>query len=181
MWTNKWINDFSKAPHNFKKDDLEIVVSSTSKKVYSNYKRIKSLVKNIYFKDKKSIISRYKRAAVITYAILLSDPIEKKFQVTKNLDDLYLKQRLAFYMGIASIIQDFPQDQVENLTGSLFQFDQLGKAFGNNAKEDDFLTSVYKDLMYAEIYKNYDVLAMANVFGLLTERASALVNVTPIK
>lgn len=136
-------------------------------RIYKNYSQIKDVVKKLYFKDKDIRISRFKRAAVIVYAIIAGeDPIEYKDQKTP-VDNFFLKQRFAFSLALTSIIQDY---EVE--TKPIFCFSDLGKT--KKADEDDFLLSVYKDLFYSEIYKNYNVLTMANIFGLLVERASTL-------
>ena len=100
-----------------------------------------------------------------------------------------MKQRLAFYIGIGSIVQGFPEDAVKRVCaepGKLFDFDTLDVNWSHTDQEiplekDDFLTSVYKDLFFSELYGNYNILTMANVFGLLTERASKLGALTPIE
>lgn len=142
----------------------------------NRYLTIKSIVKDSYFRDKSKKLSRYKRAAVIAYAINGASPLAYyNNDMPNDLDSDFLKQRLAFFVAIGSIIQDYPQALVQSLSenSSIFDFSSLG-ALDVVDKEDDFLTSVYKDLFYSEIYENYNVLTMANVFGLLTERASIL-------
>ena len=137
-------------------------------------------------------LNRYKRAAVLTYAVLLVDPIvidikdknaklikemkEEEDERLKEFDLFYLKQRLAFYLSLGSILQDFPEDDILQVIQSgktVFQFEELGKG-ELLAGEDDFQMSLYKDLFFSEYYGNYNVLTMANVYGLLTERCSEL-------
>lgn len=138
-------------------------------RIYNNYSNIKELVKKLYFKDKTIRISRYKRAAVIVYATIAGeDPLEYTDKKTP-VDNYFLKQRFAFFLALTSIIQDY---EVE--IKPIFCFPELGKTKKDD--EDDFLLSVYKDLFYSEIYKNYNVLTMANIFGLIVERASTLKN-----
>lgn len=148
--------------------------------LYQHYSLIKQIVKDSYFRNTEKKLSRYKRAAVIAYAINGSSPLEyKDSSIEHDLDFLYLKQRLAFYVALGSIIQDYPEDDISKLKKPYFDFDSLGKKDIVDG-EDDFLLSVYKDMFYADVYENYNVLTMANVFGLLTERASELGQLTPI-
>ena len=167
----KWLNNtiaLDGVSNPSKISDLCAVKDTACARIYLNYTKLKELVKFTYFKDKDKKLSRYKRAAVLVYAIIQGeDPLSYKYK-KKKADSYFLKQRLAFHIALSSIIQDF---KVDNLENTIFFFSELGNA---DVGEDDFLTSVYKDLLYAEIYKNYNVLTMANVFGLLTERASIL-------
>lgn len=146
------------------------------------YLKIKEIIKGAYFKEKGKLVSRYKRAAIIAYAINESSPLiyDASFD-KKDIDACFLKQRLAFHVAIGSIIQDYPEDQVADIADKkdLFDFKRLGMADVADG-EDDFLTSVYKDMFFAAAYENYNVLTMANVFGLLTEKASELGNLTPL-
>lgn len=152
--------------------------------VFKKYEAIKNIVKESYFKnikhdDKRSChLSRYKRASVLTYAIIKCTPIKYiNEQAQPWLDPYFLKQRLAFYMAISSIIQDCPKEFVEEYKSKnipLYDFKSLGANECDAECDDDFLMSVYKDLLYSEIYDNFNVLTMANVYGLLTERASVL-------
>ena len=159
-----------------KKDYTEIV--------FKKYEAIKNIVKESYFKnirpeDKQSChLSRYKRASVLTYAIIKCSPIEYYNENEQPwIDPYFLKQRLAFYMAISSIIQDCSKtliDEYRSKNIPLFDFKSLGANECNAACDDDFLMSVYKDLLYSEIYDNFNVLTMANVYGLLTEKSSVL-------
>lgn len=136
-------------------------------RIYKNYTQVKDIVKNLYFKDKDIRINRYKRAAVIIYAVIAGEnPLEYKDKKSEP-DKYFLKQRFAFFLALTSIIQDY---EIESKP--IFCFSALGE--NRKAGEDDFLLSVYKDIFYSEIYNNYNVLTMANIFGLLVERASTL-------
>lgn len=162
-----------------------------SKIILKRYSVIKDIFKNKYFRDKgkSKKISLYKRAAIITYAVNSASPIVCSKTINGVLDPYLLKQRLAFYIGIGSIVQGFPEDAVKRVCaepGKLFDFDTLDVNWSHTDQEiplekDDFLTSVYKDLFFSELYGNYNILTMANVFGLLTERASKLGALTPIE
>ena len=92
----------------------------------------------------------------------------------------FLKQRLAFYIAIGSIVQDYSEEDVSSLGKPHFDFEDLGKCDIID-DEDTFLLSVYKDLFFSEVYENYNILTMANVFGLLTERASNLSTLEPVE
>ena len=158
--------------------------------VLKRYSVIKDIFKSKYFRDKgkSKKISLYKRAAIITYAINSASPIVCNKTIDDVLDPYLLKQRLAFYIGIGSIIQGFPEDAVKRACaepGNLFDFDALdvnGFCYDQEVpvEKDSFLTSVYKDLFFSELYGNYNILTMANVYGLLTERASKLGTLAPI-
>ena len=148
--------------------------------VYHNYEAIKKIVKDNYFMDDThNNISRYKRAAVIIYAILKSDPLVRIDNGVKR-HTYFLKQRFAIYMAFSSILVDYDKEKVmaklaierkTNPLATVFRANCLGK---EDDKQDNFLTSFYKDLEFAEIYKNYDVLAIANILGLIVETSSIL-------
>ena len=139
--------------------------------IYSKYETIKRIVKETYFLDsKEKKINRYKRAAVIVQAIIMSSPLKYKDEELAQVDYFFLKQRLAFYVGIYSIIVSY--EGMSKNKELIYDFGKLDQNL--SPEEDDFLTSVYKDLMFAEQYGNYNILTMANVFGLLTETSSIL-------
>ena len=60
----------------------------------------------------------------------------------------------------------------------IFDFDNIG--LSRDDKNDSFLLSIYKDLFYAEIYENFNVLTFANLLLVLVERASLLSQIVPI-
>lgn len=160
--------------------DLCTIKESYSRIMYHNYEAIKKVVKMNYFdSEANSALSRYKRAAVIIYATIKSDPIEYK---DKKLDvNLYLlKQRLAVFLALNSILIDYDKVKVMeklkkarqiNPHVSIFGTEYLGK---QEPLQDDFLTSFYKDLAFAEIYNNFNVLTTANILGLIVEKSSIL-------
>lgn len=188
QWTEKWYQtatitvDGKVVPVK----DLCTFKKNYTSKVYKKYNSIKTIIKDSYFKNvlpdntASCHLSRYKRASVITYTIIKSEPLNYKYEKKQPwLDPYFLKQRLAFYMAIGSIIQDFPEDQINKCKASgkpIYDFQSLGisNSSCSSNDEDDFLMSVYKDLLYSEIYDNFNVLTMANVYGLLTEKASSL-------
>lgn len=173
-----------------------IAGQDTCERIHSIYESLKKKTKQYYFKpdvtdtkydenyNSASIecdtkLSRYKRAAVMTYAILLADPLCNLDGTPLELDGLYLKQRLAFYIALETIIQDFDKEKIQahKKQGPIFLLDILGKDELIEGKdEDSFCMSFYKDLFFAEHYDNFDVLAMANIYGLLTERCSFLLD-----
>lgn len=153
--------------------------------VYENYEFIKTVTKEFYFKNLDNLenkpcrISRYKRAAVLTYAIIKSNPlifVQEKSQPW--IDPYFLKQKLAFYMAIGSIVQEATESSIEKCLQQnkpIFDFTSLGNIADNiDCQDDTFLMSVYKDLLYSEVYDNFNILTMANLYGLLTEKASEL-------
>ena len=154
--------------------------------VYSKYQKLKAATKGAYFalregEQPEAIkLSKYKRGAVLIEAVLESNCLEY-YEQEENEDPYLLKERLAFYLGITSIIQSLAggninalvQPTKENPTpGSIYKFDELDIEREQDA--DDFLQSVYKDLYFARMLGNYNVLTMANLLGVLTERASLL-------
>lgn len=154
--------------------------------VFEKYNKIKTAVKDCYFNDNSSNchLSRYKRAACLIYAILLADPLicrSKYLCEGVKSDILFLKQRLAFSLGLNSILQDYPQSSVQNYidkNGKLFDFSSIAPEC---EQSDDFLLSIYKDLFFSEIFKNYNVLNMANMLWLLTQKASGLGSIEPLE
>lgn len=136
--------------------------------VFKNYCIIKNLVKSTYFEERQHALTlnRYKRAAVIAYAVIKTEPIVL-CNTKPEEDPLFLKQRFAFFLALGSIVQDFPIEQVREK--KLFSvMERIGER-NCRAGNDAFLLSIYKDLFFAELYGNYNVLSMANIFGLLIE------------
>lgn len=147
------------------------LVEGIDDKIHKNYEIIKSTVKDYYFKDSVGItISRYKRAAVIVQAIFLTKPLHYKVPGLDEIDYFLLKQRLAFYVAIMSIVYSY--EEIELSEEKIYNFEKLDANLREG--EDDFLNSIYKDIFYAELYNNYNILTMANVFGILTETSSIL-------
>lgn len=161
--------------------DLCTLKKNYEKVLLQRYEKMKEIVKQSYFATNIKHVNRYKRAAILAYVISSAEPITYNQAVPFGVDDYFLKQRLAFQVAIGSIIIDFPEDKVRALQGELFDYYDLGFLNDKGANpiqgaqdRDDFLTSVYKDLFFSELYQNYNVLTMANVFGLLTEKSSKL-------
>ncbi len=180
-WSTAWYNsEFMLRGVTIPVKSMCQIKSGYEQTLYRHYQIIKKTVKDAYFKDTEKLLSRYKRAAVIAYAINEASPLIYTDQnVQEDMDSNFLKQRLAFFVAIGSIVQDYSDELVKNAEGPIFDFEHLGRQYLSK-DEDDFLLSVYKDLFYSDIYENYNVLTMANVFGLLTERASKLSELTPL-
>lgn len=153
--------------------------------LFLKYEKIKQVTKDCYFQqnDKDCHLSRYKRAAVLMYAILLSNPLIylREDKQCDGYDILFLKQRLAFSVAISSIVQDYPKDEVKKKINQencgLFDFKSLDTP---DIQGDDFLLSVYKDLFFSEIFENFNVLTMANLLGVLSKKVSLLSEIDPI-
>lgn len=180
-WSNEWIkNNIYWNGEKIALSSLCALKSGYGDALYDRYCLIKRTVKNSYFQDNSKRLSRYKRAAVIAYTVNGAMPLT---YLEKNIQDdmhpAFLKQRLAFYVAIGSIVQDYSEEEVRTLETPYFDFENLGKCDIID-NEDTFLLSVYKDLFFSEVYENYNVLTMANVFGLLTECASKLSRLTPV-
>lgn len=153
-----------------------------SSELYKRYGIIKKVIKDNYFahrEDKDIRLNKYKRAAVIAYTINGAVPLIYKDTGEESLriDPYFLKQRLTFYVAWGSILQEYPQEKLGRCPFRLFAPELSPEEA--EAGADSFLTSVYKDMFYAEIYRNYNVLTMANLFWLLTEKASSLSQIVP--
>ena len=185
IWSQNW---YRKATIKENGTETSVAVYCTVKQGYAKillarYNKMKDIIKQNYFGNKQKYISRYKRAAILAYVISSADPLIYLTPLEEGMDPRLLKQRLAFHVAIGSIILDFNEEEVRALQehGDLFDFKNLGflDQDDKTTERDDFLLSVYKDLFFAEMYENYNVLTMANVFGLLTERASLLATIKP--
>ena len=181
-WSDAWIKD--SIDWNGKRvalSSLCALKSGYGDALYDRYCLIKKIVKNSYFQDSTKRLSRYKRAAVIAYTVNGATPLTYlEGNIQDDMHPAFLKQRLAFYVAIGSILQDYSEEEVAALGKRQFDFEELGKRDIID-NEDTFLLSVYKDLFFSEVYENFNVLTMANVFGLLTERASKLSTLMPVK
>lgn len=147
--------------------------------LYQAYGRVKQIVKDLYFKQpQKKKLNKYKRAAVIAYIINISEPLEY-FTCSFSYEDVFmLKQRLAIYMALLSIVIEYPKEAVQRLAKPLFDFANIG--VDRKEDEDDFFTNICKDLYFSIPYENFNVLTMANMLQLLVERASNLAKIDPI-
>ena len=149
--------------------------------IHRRYELIKTKVKELYFANDSSrdtTISPFKRAAIIVYAINSLDPLVfplSKDLPVKDINSLFLKQRLAFHLGLHSILMEFPEDAVDKMSqdSPIFDFDIVSIGVGGTTG-DSFLKGIYKDIFFSEIYDNYNVITMSNVFLLLIERSSQL-------
>lgn len=138
-------------------------------RVYKNYLSLKNYVKEKYFiSEERSevVLSRYKRAAVMAYTIIKTNPLTIKD--SPIVDDLFLKQRFAFFFALTTILPDYKEMAVKDkkIFESLSKIQQIDDNKGN----DSFLISVWKDFFFAELYGNFDILGIANIFGLLFEQ-----------
>lgn len=152
--------------------------------IFQRYNAIKEAAKNAYFHDEDGVISlsRYKRAAAFVYAVNTCSPliyIVQEEDAKVEIDPYLLKQRLAFYIGLCSILQDYDQTAINKKLDTLpkgsgiFSYPQLSD-WEKEKHADSFLKSVYRDIFFSDIYHNYNLLTMANVFWLLTDKASFL-------
>lgn len=184
MWSTNWLQTQYVEPDHIRVSDLCRIRPDYDKVLYVQYASIKDTVKKIYFQreqGKDIRLNKYKRAAALAYAINRSNPLVY-FEHPKNehrIDLFCLKQRLAFYVAWGSILEEYPKHEVTKVARSLFAFPRRSPS-EVAAGADDFITSIYKDMFYAEIYHNYNVLTMANLFWALTEKASALANIPPL-
>ena len=141
--------------------------------VYLNYSKIKEIVKKKYFSEpaETHALNRYKRAATLIQAVLLSQPLINKTN-SPSWSDYLLTERFAYYMGISSILMDYDQQQIKALNGNLFNYALVDRDIDDG--NDTFLISIYKDLYFSTINNNYNILTMANVLGLVFSRVSKM-------
>lgn len=139
----------------------------------SNYSKIKDIVKKSYFSEpsEKHALNRYKRAAALIQAILLSQPLGNKNNL-QSWSQYLFTERFAYYMGISSILMDYDQQEIEPLHGNLFNYELVDRDIEEG--NDIFLISIYKDLYFSTINNNYNILTMANVLGLVFSRVSKM-------
>ncbi len=147
--------------------------------LYETYEDIKHVTKKLYFESEENRVNRFKRAAILMYAINIADPLLYKNEYSEDdveIGRLFLKQRLAFYIAQQSIIVQYPKNVVQPLIDErmpLYDLDIVSHGVGDGCS-DTFTESIYKDLFFSGIYQNFNVLTMANVFVVLTERSSKL-------
>lgn len=180
---NEWINngtvtkhDDENGNHEFRVKELCSFKPDCESNLYNNYTSLKKLLKDAYYSyPEKCKLSTYKRAAVLAYTVILTDPLV--YRNSNEANELFLKERLALRVALCSIVQTFvhSSEELKELTKDgtpVFHFDEVDRF--NSKDEDSFLESVYKDMRFADLYQNYNILTMANVFGLLTVLASDL-------
>lgn len=141
--------------------------------IYEAYINVRQLVKELYFKDPSGKkLNKFKRASVIAYIINIYEPLNFSNDRQSYEDKYFLKQRLALYMALQSIIIEYPEELVSKLNKPIFQIRQQGKPIVNG--DDDFYMSICKDMFFSVIFKNYNVLTMANLFESLVKGYSNL-------
>lgn len=160
-------------------DFCELEDNCFVQKLFDRYNIIKKIVKQDYYNHnkKRATLNKYRRAAVLIYAVNESEPLRYK-GYDPGEKPLFLKQRLAIHVGIISILSEFRQEEVRNLDGVIFDPPALSE-FDQEIGADDFNVSMYKDLYFSERYQNYNVLTMSNLLWLLTEKASKLNQLCP--
>ena len=171
-YSDEWINNASfKDEYGEKKSvsDFCRIKYGYGAFLHKRYEIIKAEIKKAYFGKSDKKLNRHKRAAVIVYAISSSDPLEYTAESEYRIDRYFLKQRLAFYVGLGAILQDYSKTSIEQI-GTIFHFPALIEA-EEKIGADDFLTGVYKDIFFSEIHYNYNVLTMANLFWLIENQS----------
>lgn len=166
IYSDEWIRNAS-----FKDENGEVqpvsdfcqIKGNYAVYLHNRYEIIKTEIKKAYFYRSDKKLNRHKRAAVIVYAINSSDPLEYTVESDCYMDRYFLKQRLAFFVGLGAILQDYSKSSIENI-GTIFHFPPLTDN-EERMNADDFLTGVY------EIYYNYNVLTMANLFWLIEHQS----------
>lgn len=159
----QWLNSHIEGK---KVSDLCSFKKNAKRRMFENYNIVKKHCKDKYFLSDKSgevTLNRYKRASVMAYTVLITRPLEIKGVKDGTLDSLFLKQRFAFYFGLVTILFDFKEEVVREKK----IFDAIEKMDVHSDGNDTFVKGIYKDFLYAELYHNYDILAVANIYALL--------------
>ena len=171
-YSEEWINNASFKDENGEEksvSDFCRIKCGYGVFLHKRYEIIKGEIKEAYFGKSDKKLNRHKRAAVIVYAINSSYPLEYTAESEYHIDRYFLKQRLAFYVGLGAILQDYSKESIEQIR-TIFHFPALIEA-EKIIGADDFLTGVYKDIFFSEIYYNYNVLTMANLFWLIENQS----------
>ena len=117
-WTLAWMEtDFYYQGTFLSVSSLCEVDNRTKFSIYKAYMDIKQVVKDSYFynpveSNKEPTLNRYKRAAVLMYVICNYEPLKYHKDIHIPADPMMLKQRFAFYMATASILQDFRKEDI---------------------------------------------------------------------
>lgn len=168
--------------------------------LHKRYEKSKRNAKDLYFYSEDHLLNKYKRAAVLAYVISSASPIEYKTPEYRKLSDtipadaldgqdlqvipdcLFLRQSLGFFVGLESIVNEYPKDKVKKIQ-KIFHWPELTDdekmAKSQGVLIDDFLMSVYKDMYYAHVYRNKNILTLANLYWALTQ-ASELSSLSPL-
>jgi len=137
------------------------------------YNKIKRIVKNKYFScddPENIIISRYKRAAIISYVILGIRPFAVNASVRPDDKAFLINEYFAFYLGLHSLLMDFPSEEIEHLIRS-------GSSIFCFPKSQDgsiYADIVAKEFYFSILYRNYNILSVADKYYLLLKKCSAL-------
>lgn len=175
------IIDFLQAPqsaplHEAYIDGRLSIKSNACCLVYDKYEKIKTLFKQNYFPSKKAfILDRHKRAAILVYAFIDIHPVTVAKLVDNDSVFLHLANEiLAFYFGLYSITLDYKKEAIERVIDEFhsvfFRFPEThlpGKPAIKHFEENGYLALVCKDLYFSKLFRNYNILTMANMFFLL--------------
>lgn len=103
----------------------------------------------------------------MAYSILKTNPLVYKIDIDNVGEDLMLlKQNFAFFFSVMTALQEYKEDIVEQKK----VFKILDNIHLTELEESDSLImSIYKDMYFAEVCSNYNILSMTNVFWLLFE------------
>lgn len=166
------------------------LINDAEKKVYRSYELIKTIAKECYFDPsvmaditKEHNISMYKRAAVLSYAVLEIMPFQRSIKRVseENLSrkDLF-NEYFAFYIGLHSLLIDFPDEIIDKLlrsdrTKNIFCFPKIDHE--ENYPQNGVITyadSVAVEFQFAHKLHNFNILSVADKYFLLLKRCSYL-------
>lgn len=136
------------------------------------YNKVKQVVKEKYFRKNisKITISRYKRAAIISNVVLGVRPFKIDRAVSPEDKAFLINEYFAFYLGLHSLLIDFSDEYInhyKNENPDIFKFPTPSNG-------DAYIDIVAKELYFSMLYKNYNILSMADKYYLLLKGFSGL-------
>lgn len=157
--------------------------------VHTCYEGIKKEVKKNYFlanDDTEIILNRYKRAAVLSYAILEMEPFieNKHYKAEIPVKAELFNEYFAFYLGLHSLLIDYPKEELDSLFADaskkdIFHFPLLNNNTTNDIaptvsaqdsdyfSENSYVDSVAKEFQYCRVFNNFNLLSVADKYFLL--------------
>lgn len=188
--TSSWLGECIRK-HEF------VLRDNAEKSVHQSYEVIKAIVKERYFDPlimtddtSEHNISRYKRASVLSYAVLEVLPFQRSrgaySAVAPSKSDLF-NEYFAFYLGLHSLLIDYPEETIDRLkkskhTRDLFVFPKHYDSVGESMSESiTYADSVATEFQYARKFNNFNVLSVANMYYLLLHYCSYLEGYGSIK
>ena len=161
-----------------------IITDNAADMVYKKFEHIKSLFKKHYFDDRSlHTLDRHKRAALLTYAFISVKPLLFPY-VSKDSSVflLFPNEAVAFYFGLHFLTIDYPESVIDRINkefgGTFFNlpntYYSITHGICSPSDEYGYIANVCRDLHFTQVFRNYDILAMADRYFLLEKGFSNL-------